>query len=117
MLIWVAVFFKAIGSIKDVLGIYSVLGNPSTDIISSVTNERYGAISCFGNGFSQESSKISSPRVEITCDFVELSIIDVLSPCTGISYSFSDEFVSIFYEIFNKFFGVSCCFMLPIPNV
>ena len=109
--------FKAIGSFKDVLDIYKAFGDPSTDIISSVTNERYGSISCFGNGFSQECSKISNPRVEITADFVELSSIDVLSPCTGISYSFSDEFISIFYEIFDKFFGVSCCFMLPIPDV
>ena len=77
-------FFKAIGPIKDVLKIYSALSDPSTDIISNVTNERCGATSCFGNGLSEDSPKISSPRVKITGDFVELSGIDVLSPCSGI---------------------------------
>ena len=109
--------FKAIGSFKDVLDIYKAFGDPSTDIISSVTNERYGSISCCGNGFSQECSKISNPRVEITADFVELSSIDVLSPCTGISKSFSDEFISIFYETFDKFLGSLSCFLLPLKGV
>ena len=56
MFIWMAVSFKAIGSSKDVLSIYSVFSNPSTDIVSNVTDERYGSISCFGNSFSKDYS-------------------------------------------------------------
>ena len=117
LFIWVAVSLEAICSISDVPGIYKAFSDPSTNIISSVTNERCGATSCFGNGFSQESSKISNPRVEIAGDFVKLSIIEVRSPCSGILYSFSDEFISFFLEFNDKFFDVSLCFMLPIPDV
>ena len=58
-----ALIFKAINTLRNILGISSCVCDPITDIFTNISNIIYSAISCFGDCSSKDFLNILDPVV------------------------------------------------------